>query len=670
MVGSGTVTDSVQLLTGTSLTEYEGMVLAVIRSRGVSTTPVNLAPATSFSTDGLVIDNNLTNIGIGDLYATFDLIASSTASTATYKVSLNPNDSSFLPNVIGYEPKDKNTMIWVQSIYPDLIKKLDADGIAYGINTLMISGGSAQGTDVFSDYKTIFKTPETPWIVSQLKGNGVDRLFKFISISDGDSANEEIKISIANIDPLTKQFDVVIRAFYDTDAAPIVLETYTNCSLIKGTSSYIGQRIGTSDGEYSLQSKYVMVEIGEDLPYDVFPAGLEGYMLNNYASSATGDNTTSGVAPKIFYKKIYENTDKVVKTYLGISELAYTNTGINQDLFAFNNYYSGQDAGDFVKTKGFHMDSGATTATISSTGVIDYFEVGGGDFKTSAQVENSASPYYDKKKRKFTLVPSGGFDGWDVNRTERSYSGFQGGGIYDGVGVGEIAHNDFQAWEMAIDTFANPENVTINLFATPGINWAYQTVLVQNTIEMIEQQRTDTLYIIDAPQTTQPVTIGDGGRADVDASTEIAQLLEDTGIDSSYCCTYYPWIQIRDTQNNVNVYIPATGEVVKAMAFTDNVSFPWFAPAGLNRGVTNARKSQYKLSLDARDILYKGRINPMADFAEAGTAIFGQKTLQVRASALDRINVRRLLFKSKFLLLISQSDLFLNKMTKQQLTSS
>ncbi len=230
-------------------------------------------------------------------------------------------------------------MIWVQSIYPDLLKKLDADGISYGIITLMISGGSAQGTDVFSDYKTIFKTPETPWIVSQLKGNGVDRLFKFISISDGDSANEEIKISIANLDPLSKQFDVVIRAFYDTDAAPIVLETYTKCCLIKGTSSYIAQRIGTSDGEYSLQSKYVMVEIGKDLPYDVFPAGFEGYMLNNYASSATGDNTTSGVAPKIFYKKIYENTDKVVKTYLGISELAYTNTGINQDLFAFNNYY-------------------------------------------------------------------------------------------------------------------------------------------------------------------------------------------------------------------------------------------------------------------------------------------------------------------------------------------
>jgi len=134
------------------------------------------------------------------------------------------------------------------------------------------------------------------------------------------------------------------------------------------------------------------------------------------------------------------------------------------------------------------------------------------------------------------------------------------------------------------------------------------------------------------------------------AAQDIVDMLDVAEIDSSYACTYFPWIQMRDTQNNVNVYIPPTGEVVKAMAFTDNTAFPWFAPAGLQRGVTNAIKSKYKLSLEARDILYSGRINPMADFADAGTAIFGQKTLQVRQSALDRINVRRLLLQLKVLI--------------------
>jgi phage tail sheath protein FI len=86
------------------------------------------------------------------------------------------------------------------------------------------------------------------------------------------------------------------------------------------------------------------------------------------------------------------------------------------------------------------------------------------------------------------------------------------------------------------------------------------------------------------------------------------------------------------------------------MAFTDNVKFPWFAPAGLQRGVTDARRSKYRMSSDSRDVLYAGRINPMADFSDVGTAIFGQKTLQERESALDRVNVRRLLLQIKVLI--------------------
>jgi len=642
---SGTVSDKVTLWSGTSLSDYEDMVIATIRSRGYSEIGLDETSSTTFDTSTLDMIANNTLTGIGDLYGSFTLEAASSASTATYQASVNPNDSNYLPNVVGSGPQDKATKIWVQAIYPDLIKKLDEEGYAYGINTEMVTGTST----TYSDYTTGFKTPETPWVVSQLMGSNIDRLFKFISISDGDSANEEIKVSIANINLQTLEFDIVIRAFYDTDANPSVLETFQKCTMIKGASSYIGQRIGTSDGEYSLLSNYIMVELADDVPKDAFPAGFEGYMFNNYASGITGSVT--GIAPKLFYKTEYEDTDKVIKTWLGISELGYTGDGINQNEFNFNNWYAGQDVDDFSKSKGFHMDSGATGATYMN----GEFEVGAGQFRTVQDTDDPTNPYYDIKKRKFTLVPAGGFDGWDVNRDIRSYGDdYRQGGRRSGY-PGEplrIPENDFQAWEMGVDTFSNPENVTINLFATPGINWAYQTVLVQNTIEMIEEQRTDTLYILDSPELAGAIapTIGGSGKEDVVVATEIVNLLNDVEIDSSYVCTYFPWIQMRDTQNNVNVYIPPTGEVVKAMAFTDNVQFPWFAPAGLTRGVTNARKSMYKLSLEARDIIYEGRINPMADFAEAGTAIFGQKTLQIRESALDRINVRRLLLQIKVLI--------------------
>ena len=368
---SGEVSDVVTLYSGTSLSDYEGMVVAVIRSRGDSEIGLDSVAETTFDTDTLEMVGNSTLTGVGDLFGSFTLEAASTATTAQYQASLNPDDSNFLPNVIGYGPKDKSTMIWTQAIYPDLIKKLDEEGYAYGVNTEMVTGVSTN----FTDYGVGYQTPETPWVVSQLKGNTLDRLFKLISISDGDSANEEIKVTIGNINPGTLEFDVVVRSFYDTDANPIVLETYQKCTMIKGASSYIGQRIGTSDGEYTLKSDYIMVEVADEVPLDVFPAGFEGYMFNDYVTGITGSVT--GVAPAMFYKTEYEDTDKVNKTYLGISELGYTGDGINQNMFDFNNWYSGQDADEFSKSKGFHMDSGATGTTLNGE-----FEVGAGQFRT------------------------------------------------------------------------------------------------------------------------------------------------------------------------------------------------------------------------------------------------------------------------------------------------
>lgn len=651
----GTVTDVVTEMTGTSYTKYENMVLAVIRSRGYVQDNVNAPPTTTFEATTVAISANTTNIGIGDLFGQFQLVASSgTTSKEIYSVSLNPNSSSFLPNVIGSEPKDKKTKIWVQAAYPDLIRKLDSDGFGYSINTKLIKCNS----DFYKNYKTQFKTPETPWVVSQLKGNNVDRLFKFVSISDGDAGNQEIKISITNINPVTSEFDVIVRDFNDTDDNVITLESFLRCTLVAGQTSYIAQRIGTTDGVYDLQSKYIMIELADSISPDLFPAGFEGYQFNNYATSATttGSIPTNydGIAPKIFYKTSYGVGDRIRKVYLGISENGYSGanvigTGINQNLFNFNGQV-GYDSNtgkllSHVNTNGFHMDSGVT---LTYDGFK--FDVGAGKFETINDILDPNNPYYDIATRKFTLAPAGGFDGWDVNRLERSYGDFfRSNGIFDGVPTNTTPMNDFQAWETAINTFANPEEVTINVFATPGINWADNTVIIQDTIEMIETQRTDSLYLIDAPDVGLPQVVGEA-KQDVINAKDVVDLLDAANIDSNYACTYFPWIQMRDTQNNVNIFLPPTGEVVKAMAFTDNTKFPWYAPAGLQRGVTDARKSKYKLSLDARDIIYAGRINPMADFADAGTAIFGQKTLQIKESALNRINVRRLLLQIKVLI--------------------
>jgi phage tail sheath protein FI len=136
-----------------------------------------------------------------------------------------------------------------------------------------------------------------------------------------------------------------------------------------------------------------------------------------------------------------------------------------------------------------------------------------------------------------------------------------------------------------------------------------------------------------------------------ETAQDLVDKLNTVDIDSSYCATYAPYIQVLDNDSGFNVFLPPTGEVLRVMALTDKISFPWFAPAGTKRGlITKAKQVRKKLSEPERDILYPARINPIAKFNDIGVDIFGQKTLQIKQSVLDRINVRRLLIYSKLVI--------------------
>lgn len=643
--GSGTVNVKLTTITGSSLSSYEDTVLAIVRSRATVTDNVDAAPTVTFNASTVSIISNATNTGTGDLFGKFTIRATDGFTTEDYIVSLNPDGREFITNVLGDRPKGKNTKIYVESVFPDLIRKIDADGLGYGISSTVV----VATTPTFTNYLQGFKTPETPFVVSELRGNKIDRLFKFISISDGNSANAEIKISIQNIDPVTKEFDVLVRDFFDTDNNVNPIESYLRCTMQKGLNNYIGNRIGTANGDFDLQSQYIMLEMDDNAPDDAFPAGFEGYLYFNFAASATSFGS-SAKAPQMFYKTSYLDSDKVNRTYLGISERGYDGNnllgqGIDQNFFNFIGLDISSSNGDassgHIKTKGFHLDSGTTGTYFDGATYVGQFVVGGGSFQTANDVADPNNPYSVKGAPKFSLVPYGGFDGWNEHRVKRSNGDlFEKGKIYDGVPAGFTPTNDFQAWESAIDTFANPEQITINLFSTPGTNFSDNLSLTNYGIELVEQKRADSLYVIDAPDLPDTPTL----------AQDIVDLLNTTDIDSSYAAIYYPWIQIRDTTNNQNVFIPPTAEVVKSIAFNDNIAFPWFAPAGLQRGVTDANRARRKLSLDERDTLYAGRINPMATFPETGVAIFGQKTLQKKESSLDRVNVRRLLLQLKVLI--------------------
>jgi hypothetical protein len=569
-------------------------------------------------------------------------------------------------------------------------------GYIRGLNCDLISlpGARSQDPSSIAYNVTQYKAPQTPYLVSELRGNKVYNLFRFISISDGNSANTEVKVSIANLSFNNMTFDVLVRNFFDTDANPVVIEKFTNCNMDPLSNNFVAKKIGSSDGEYALISRYIMVEMADEAPIDAIPCGFYGYTQREY-SSVLNPSPVPIFKTKYYFpgEVIYNppfgastNTtesagDIVRRSYLGFS----SQFGVDD---AFLQYKGTQNPINWVVSplpvpgeqwnylsKGFHMDSGATVVTISNsfqTSGQTAFECGVANF--SSDPETQENPYYFIYSRKYTICFAGGFDGWDIYREHRTnqdrfqlgssgflagasasqrYPNATGDGLFKRIVVQnnlqDFANTDYYAYLLGILTFANPESTNINVFATSSIDYVNNSNLVEEAIDMVQFSRADSVYIATTPD-YQMFTPDATNSLDIIYSQEAVDNLDNTGIDSNYTATYYPWILTRDTVNNTQIYLPPTGEVCRNLALTDNIAFPWFASAGYTRGLVNSIKARVKLTQEDRDTLYQGRINPIATFADVGTVIWGNKTLQVADTALNRLNVRRLLLQARKLI--------------------
>lgn len=609
----------------TSLGSDSNKVIAMLRSRASYDSDEFLNFEVSGTTDLIISTSGAT------IDAEADFILSGITASGDdfeYTVSFDSTNKNYITRVLGTSVEGKSP-IFVEELYADMLSDGISNGTISGITQALTSD------DTFSDYKSEYAPAISPYIVSEVNGTVIKKLFRFITISDGNTANAEIKVSISNIKPDTKEFDLQIRSFYDTDANPVFIEKYSRCTMDPTSSNFIGRKIGTLDGYYESKSNYILIELNEDEDTsDSFPAGFTGVSQREY---------TSATAPQMEYNTSYVQYGKTRKIYLGLSDTV----GIDKDFFTYKGAFTGATAGI---TQGFHMDSGATSSML-----VGYtFATGNAEFQNETGLVGT--DYEKIFSRKFTLAPFGGFDGWDVYRTRRTNTdGYALGGSASNKGISastitlktmsngdDGTNTDYYAYLEAIKTFNNPEETNINVFATPGIDLSSNSNLVEATIEMVEEERSDSIYIITTPDT-------DGG-GDIITADEAVDLLNTSGIDSNYSATYWPWVQINDVDNNVLVYLPPTRDVVRNIALTDNIAFPWFAVAGVQRGDVQAIKARKKLTLEERDTLYEGRINPIATFAQEGIKIWGNKTLQVKESALDRLNVRRLLLQARKLI--------------------
>lgn len=698
---SGTLIGRVYVYSGTPYTDYDDLVIATLRSRGLAT----------YSTDdGAVYEvSGLTDVSLSTTgtysgvsknpYETFGVnITNKNNESFFFETSFQNSDPKYLSKVFGFSnfAKPRTTVpLFVEERFQSLLNYGWRKGYIRGINSELTSLPNArQSNDPTSIawYLEQYQAAESPWVVSELRGNKVYNLFKFTTISDGNTANREVKISIANISFNNGTFDVLIRDFFDADSNPVVLEKFTNCSMDPNQNNFVAKKIGTIDGEFELLSKYIMLTINEDSPIDALPCGFEGYDFREYA----------GVNPPfpIFKTKydfpgevvfnppfglasgaddiIRSGGDNVRRTYLGISDTI----GIDSNFFEYKgkqlplNVCTDTTGNEWsYKTKGFHMDKNATGITIGHSYVTSgqsAFYVGDSEFTSDPVSEENS--YYRLFSRKFNLLVSGGFDGWDIYREHRTnsdrfvlgragylngscpstkYPTASGWGAFKQITVGDNtrdwANTDYYAYLLGQKTFENPEAVNINIFATPGIDYVNNSDLVEGAVEMIENDRADSIYITTTPDYNL-FTNTTSSNTDLIYPSEAVDNLDNSGIDSNYTATYYPWVLTRDTVNNTQIYLPPTAEVVRNLALTDNISFPWFAAAGYTRGIVNSIKARKKLTQEDRDVLYQGRLNPIATFSDVGTVIWGNKTLQIRESALDRINVRRLLLQARKLI--------------------
>jgi hypothetical protein len=281
----------------------------------------------------------------------------------------------------------------------------------------------------------------------------------------------------------------------------------------------------------------------------------------------------------------------------------------------------------------------------TSTNVVTYVSGAYSD-STSYSQQNSFGELLDKNVKQFVMPLHGGFDGLDIKEKEPFRDGLMSEGSNDDQNYLKYSIN------KAIDSIADSEVVPANLLLAPG----FRDTTVTNKLIQTAERRKDVLALIDLQNDYLPPAERLAGETDetkLGSVSEAISSLKSRNLNSSYAATFYPWVQISDNLNDSQlVWVPPSVAALGALGRSQAQSELWFAPAGFNRGGLGSLggprgpsvlQARQRLDSKERDALYEVNINPIATFPAEGVVIFGQKTLQAGQSALDRINVRRLL---------------------------
>jgi len=513
-------------------------------------------------------------------------------------LSVNPDASRYMGKVLNTNPL-ANYNYYLKGAYGYSYSASMPMDLRFNTNTVIFGKYNSGNLSKYSN-------GQTTWLRSQGFSGVTYDLFKIHNLSDGNASNTNIKISIANIQPSTNtdvtkygKFDILVRKFNDTDVSMIVLEQFTNLNFDPNSDQYIAKIIGDM--------------------YRVWNTDLNRYYdYGNYTSKS-----------KYIRIEMTTDLDNVPQEALPVGFVAYEipsfvdATSITIAASALPTVSSVVNVNDYYGIDFETYDIGDALQVCTTGSLLSSYATYSIENLTSCSLATASLT----KWRKFTIPMHKGWDALDEGATN-TYTG------------NTTVNN---AVLEAIDLAGNKEEIDFTDLFIPGLT---DSSIVDGAINMIED-RLDAFIVPDALERGSQI---------VDAQN-VADLYNTT-----YAAFYYPWFQIYDKTNKRYVWVPPSVGAAGVIAYNDSVGYPWFAPAGNNRGVIfSSRRTEKRLYKDDRDDLYERGINPIVWDSDNSVTVWGQKTLAKRPSALDRINVRRLLIHiKKFVDGVAQGMLFEN----------
>ena len=640
--GAGTVT--VIRVVGT--TGYDpGLVdLRISGSTGVWTTVAVLAPSLFDGTNTQTLAQ--TTLSGSWSTAVLTLSGSGIVPAVTRTISFDTGSINYIGDVLSTDPQTEK--IGTENCPAYLYKNFKQHQVSMKYSQANTTASQAYAVEDLS-YSTLTGeteerglAAETPFIIGQRPAGGRGpRLFKVWTLSHGVDVNKKFQIGISNIKPASEiagsdygTFSLHVKSIDSVpggtwkDSDSNVLEEFDNLSFDPDATNYFARRIGdryvTTDssgkltfrGDWPNHSKYIRIgnylgtsdetDVNKltDAPKTAVPMGFEAVIIPVEGSVLpTGSFVTVQEKNGIFDANVpygfdfanFDNREYV--SHLPVSRLSTGNVSMSlEDMYGH--------------------------ASASST---DFG--GAGTFSINDEKVTLAASHVNQ--RKFVVPFQGGFDRLDPAIKKKTGTEIATGNVM-GFNITNTTSAGYTSYKLAIDAISNPDEYDINLLVTPGLDYTSHANICNYAISMVES-RGDAFYVMGSGIEGQGIS----------ATTTAVQTL-----DTNYAAVYYPWVKIQD--GNSFVWVPPTCVLPGVIAYTDKVAHEWFAPAGLNRGgLTSVVQAKTRLTHEERDLLYEGRVNPIASFPGQGVVVWGQKTLQAKPSALDRVNVRRLLIKLK-----------------------